>query len=56
MSRCIVNYKERYCNLQADRMEERDGILFVYNGQILVGTFDLGTIDNCYLTKETEKP
>ena len=56
MSRCIVNFrKDKFCNIQAERMEEREGMIFVYDKENLVGIFDLAAIETLYLSKEVEK-
>lgn len=55
MTRFIVNYsKEKHCNIPADRMEEREGFVFAYNENSLVGIFDLSVTDTCYLSKDAK--
>ena len=47
----VVKYsKTEYVNIPADRMEEKDGMVFVYCGEKLKGVFDLSSIDMIYLS------
>ena len=53
MKRFIVNYfGEKHRNIPADRIEERDGFVFAFNENSLVGIFDLSVTDTCYLSKD----
>lgn len=55
MTRFIVNYfGEKHCNIPADRIEERDGFVFAFNENSLVGIFDLSVTDTCYLSKDAK--
>lgn len=50
-TRCVVIYGDKYVNTPASRMEDHDGIVYVYdNENNLVGAFDIGTIDMIYLS------
>ena len=55
MTRFIVNYlKEKHCNIPADRIEERDGFVYAFHENSLVGVFDLSVTDTCYLSKDAK--
>ena len=53
--RMTAKYKygenEGYASLTADRMAEREGMVYVYNGAELVGIFDVGCLTMMYLTE-----
>lgn len=55
MKRCVVKFKGDYCNIEADRIEREDAIVFAYNGSNLVGIFDLGFVDAIYMTTWQQK-
>ena len=42
-------------NLEADRIEEDESFLKAYNGEDLVGVFDVGSVLFMYKTKSTAK-
>lgn len=42
-------------NLEADKIEEKDDFLKVYNGVELVGAFDVGSVLFIYKTKVSDK-
>lgn len=48
--RMVAKHKDGFCNLPADSLTERDGMVFVHNGDKLVGVYDLGVIDMIYLS------
>ena len=50
MSKCVVRFKDDYVNIPADRIEEHNGMVFVFDGEMLVGVFDLGAVDMVYLS------
>lgn len=54
MSRIIVKFNDtnQYVNLKADDMHEDDGYLKVYNGNELVGIFELPNIKTAYRTEQ----
>lgn len=52
MKKFCARAKDFYVNIAADRMEEADGIVRVYNGDKLVGVFDLGFIDAMWLSEK----
>ena len=55
MTRFIVNYfGEKHCNIPADRIEERNGFVFAFNENSLVGIFDLSVTDTCYLSRDAK--
>ena len=50
MKRLVVRWKDQFANIPAERIEERDGMIYAYDEKGLVGVFDLGTIDLIYLS------
>lgn len=50
-SKCIVHRKDDYVNIPADRLTEAEGMVYVWHGESLVGIFDLGTIDEIYISQ-----
>ena len=54
--RLVVKYRNGdtldYVNIAANHMEERDGFVFAYLDEKLVGAFDLGLIDAAYISGE----
>lgn len=50
MSKCVVRFNGDYVNIKADRIEEHNGMVFVFDGELLVGVFDLGAVDMVYLS------
>ena len=42
---------EGYASLTADRLAEREGMVYVYNRAELVGIFDVGCLTMVYLTE-----
>lgn len=50
MKRVVVRWKDQYANIAAERIEEKDGMIFAYNDKGLGGVFDLGVIDLIYLS------
>lgn len=55
MKRCIVGFvgiRDSYVNMPADRLIREDSFVYAYNGEDLVGAFDLGTINYIYLTEK----
>ena len=53
--RLIVKYHEDkpyHANVACDLIEREDGMVFAYNGDALVGVFDLGIVDMMYLSEE----
>lgn len=55
MKRLIVKHKENgglaHGNIPADRIAEKEGFIFAYNGDELVGVFDLGLIEVAYISE-----
>lgn len=55
MKKLIVKYHENekdcFVNITAERITERDGIIFAYSGERLVGVFDMGFINAAYLSE-----
>lgn len=51
MKRLIVKYREGHCNLTADTIVDRDGMIYAYIGDSLIGIFDPGCIDMLYLSE-----
>ena len=54
MKRCIVGFvgQDGYVNMPADRLKKDDSFIYAYNGDDLVGVFDLGTINYIYITEK----
>lgn len=50
-NKCIVHRKDNYVNIPADRLTEAEGMAYVWHGEALVGIFDLGTIDEIYISQ-----
>ena len=55
MKRLIAYFKGQFVNLPADRIEEREGFIYAYSGNELIGTFDMGYIDAVYLSTPDTK-
>ena len=51
----VVRYKDNFVNIAATSMQEREGIVFAYNGDCLVGAFDLGYVDMIWLSEPGKK-
>lgn len=51
-SKVIVLYEKGFINIPANRIEERDGIVFAYKDTDFVGAFDLGTVNIVYLSSK----
>ena len=65
--RLVVKFRDGYTNIEADRLEREDDVVYAYRmvavpvseslfveDKILVGVFDLGTIDYLYLSEKKE--
>ena len=52
MKRCVVGFRDNYVNMQADKLRREDTFVYAYNGEELVGAFDLGTINYIYITEK----
>ena len=54
MRAVVVMTNNRYCNIVADRIESGgdDGMIYVYSGDQIVGVFDKGVVDCCYITEQ----
>lgn len=51
MARLVANWKDGYANVNAERIAERDGMVFAYDEKNdLVGVFDLGIINYIYIS------
>ena len=50
----VVMTNNRYCNLLADRIDSggEDGMIYVYSGEKIVGVFDKGIVECCYITEK----
>lgn len=51
----IKTTTETTANLEADRIEYNENLIFVYNGSELIGIFDIGVVQFVYLTQKTVK-
>ena len=49
-----LNGSDGFVNIAADRIEVDSPFLFAYNGDALVGIFDLETITMAYLSEKKE--
>lgn len=47
-----VHGVDGFVNISADRIEKDDNFLIAYNGERLVGVFDLGTVMTAYLSEK----
>ena len=57
MKKCVANVKGGFVNIPADRLEREDSIIFVYNGEELVAMFDIGGLDNIWISEvRDERP
>ena len=47
----------KYCNIKADRIVDGgdDGMIYIYSDSEIVGVFDKGVVECCYIT-EQKKP
>lgn len=54
MNKLIVNIHgvDGFVNINADRIERDDVFLYAYNGEKLVGLFDIGTVMTAYLSEK----
>jgi hypothetical protein len=50
MKRLIVRWGDQFANIPAERIEEREGIIFAYDDKGLIGAFCLGIVDIIYLS------
>lgn len=55
MKRCVVNLRCGFVNIPADRMEREEDVIFVYNGDELMGMFSLGSLDHIYLSEKNDE-
>ena len=46
----VVYYKNGYVNLTGTHIEREENVIFAYNGDELIGFFDLGVVDMCYVS------
>jgi hypothetical protein len=56
----VIKYRDadgtdRHVNIDADRMEEGNGLIRAYDGGILVAVFDAGYINLAYLSGREPK-
>lgn len=53
MTRVIVKFNDtnQFCNLEADEITEAEGFARVYNGNEVVGIFDLTNVKAIYKTE-----
>lgn len=54
MKKCVVKFKNGYICINADRLEREEGLIFAFDGEKLVGVFDLGFIDTVHLCEQKE--
>ena len=50
MKRLVVRWNDQFVNINAARIEERDGMVYAFDNAGLVGVFDLGAVDMIYLS------
>jgi len=54
--RCAVRFHDgNVAILSADRISESDGMIVVYNGEIVVGIFNQNAIEAAYMTSQFKK-
>lgn len=49
-----INNTEGFVNIVADRIAVESPFLYAFNGDALVGIFDIGTITMAYLSEKKE--
>lgn len=54
MKKCVANFQNGYTNIKADRLEREDGVIFVFDGDKLVGMFDIGILLSIWLSEVKE--
>ena len=54
MRAVVVMTDKRYCNLVGNRIESgnEDGMIYVYSDENIVGVFDKGIVECCYITEQ----
>ena len=50
MARAVIFMTEGNCNLKADRIEENETYIKVYDGDRFVGIFDLSVVRAAYIS------
>ena len=55
MKRCVVETRSGFVNIQADRLEREQDVVFVFNGDELMGMFSLGSLDHIYLSETKDE-
>ena len=54
MTRAIIFTTETNCNLLASRLEEIGDYIKVYDGESLIGVFDVGVVHAAYISSKKE--
>lgn len=54
MKRVIVYCGQQYCNLTGNRIEEDKLFLRVFDGDELIGIFDIAAVDMAYVSEKKE--
>lgn len=47
-----LNSGQLFVNVPGDRLEEKEGIIYAFSDDKLIGTFDIGFTDCIYITPE----
>lgn len=55
MKRAVIKLKDGYCNLEADNMDADSQYVSIYNGDDLVGVFNLDVVNAAYISEKEEK-
>lgn len=54
MKKLVANFKNAFVNIPADRLEREDAVIFAYNGDQLVGMFDIGVLLSIWISEAKE--
>lgn len=54
MKRCVVDMRDGFVNIPADRLEREEDVIFVFNGESLMGMFSLGSLEHIYISEVRE--
>lgn len=54
MKKCVANFKNGFVNIKADRLVREDAVIFAYDGDKLVGMFDIGILLSIWLSEVKE--
>ena len=55
MKRAVVKLKDGYCNLEADNMDADGQYISIYQGDDMVGVFNLEMVNAAYISEKEGK-